>query len=695
MFAEGLSPAIQKVLQNFWVTPINALSRALVLTMDASVMTINMAFLMGSNPKAWAKGFRGLVRALGDKTYHDRLLVNNRVLLDQFPTYLTTKAGVEMTEVLGKGGVLASGQAGKKIIGPVVPGVRKVITPFTRSFETALEEAGIDLLKSLGHMAKTPTERRELADFINHMRGVISTQRLGVSTGQQAIEAAILLAPRYNRAIGALLADLAKGNITGKLAREHLLRATAAFITLGLPISLAQGQSLEEAMEHLDINSHKFVTWNIAGQNVGPGTKIRSVLKLIAQSASEPDKLLEFSMSNPALRFLRGNFAATPGGGIDLITGSNFMGDPTRDGLLSLTKHVIAPRLTPIFAQTVLWDGNGADVVGRSVRGVAEFGGWRDNPESAWQSFTKHAETAMRLINEGTYANIDGYIKRFGTDAPTITDWEKMERSQKQFFQKEDHEGVQLYQEYLTERKEGGRQIEASNLMIDEYNLYAKKTGEASGFVADGTIDYPEFRKLIQQHNRDKATAIDKVKRIPRYKDYFDDLKKRDGDEVPSEMAWRDYQEIVTDPSLYHAALNEYNFAEKERRLILLRKRVGEKNWEDLKIAEEIHRSAMTPEMQAYYTMLGVLEMYWEVGIETARDMGMEKEYSAYEKESRDSERDQMLRNRKLKRVISRIEANRLRLRRSNAEIDSLLIQWYGYRSVNRQNRNQEIGRAP
>ena len=142
---------------------------------------------------------------------------------------------------------------------------------------------------------------------------------------------------------------------------------------------MARGEDKDEIIEHFNPNSSKFFTWDVAGQNVGPGSKVRSLIKLIAQSADNPDELLEFSMDNPALRFLRGNLSPVIGSSIDLITGRSYIGDPTRDGMLSFSKEILAGNLLPIWVQSALLEGG--NIKGRTARGLAEFFGGRAYPD--------------------------------------------------------------------------------------------------------------------------------------------------------------------------------------------------------------------------------------------------------------------------------------------------------------------------
>jgi len=61
------------------------------------------------------------------------------------------------------------------------------------------------------------------------------------------------------------------------------------------------------------------------------------------------------------------------------LMGEDYVGDPTRDGMLNLTKTVVGENLLPIWVQSVAWEGG--EAAGRTLRGAVEFTGGRAYPE--------------------------------------------------------------------------------------------------------------------------------------------------------------------------------------------------------------------------------------------------------------------------------------------------------------------------
>jgi len=362
------------------VNKVNAIARYFKLAGDVSPMAIQLLFLAGENPKIYGKAGVGFAKALFDKEFHATYLAKNVDVIAKNPDLLLTGMGTEFTEALTRGGLLRM---------KPFSWAGKLLTPFQKGFEVSLDVAGIEMAKGMEHLAKTPQARAELAAFINEFRGLASSARLGVSPQVRAIETAAILAPRYNRAIAALLFDAARGALTlgqsgglrSRLAVRGLARGVAALSAMSVVVSLALGEEYEDIVEHFDPTSSRFFTWNIGGTNVGPGSKVRSVVKLVAQCWENPEALLQNAMENPVLRVLRGNLSPVLGSSIDILTGRNYIGDPVRDNALQFSKEIVVSQLLPIWVESVLYEGGSLGE--RTIRGAGEFFGGRAYPETS------------------------------------------------------------------------------------------------------------------------------------------------------------------------------------------------------------------------------------------------------------------------------------------------------------------------
>jgi hypothetical protein len=400
ILTESMEPGFSKALGA--LNQVNAVSRYFMLAGDVSPMMIQLLYLAGGNPKVYAKAGRGFLQALTDTRFQARYLAQpeNAAIIQKYPGIKLIQGGAnEFTEATARGGLLTAERAvlpaGESLVkkaallAPRAIGATlgRVIKPFARGFEGAMDVAGIEMAKALDHLGTTAARRADLAQFINNFRGVTSSARLGVSVGQRQLETAALLAPQYNRAIAGILFDTVHGGLRGDLARKSLARGVAAVTAAGVAISYAMGESKEEILRHMNPADPTFMTWKIGNQNIGPGTKIRSVMRLFALSASDPGKLRDRSigwgeleyMRNPMIKFARGLSSPAVSGGWDLLTGKDFIGDPTTDGVLSFSE-TIAKRFMFIWAQTAIFDGG--TPLDRTARGIAEFLGLRGSPRN-------------------------------------------------------------------------------------------------------------------------------------------------------------------------------------------------------------------------------------------------------------------------------------------------------------------------
>ena len=355
------------------------------------------------------KLFKGALHAWMDETYHAKLLDDNKDLLLRHPGVKVSIRGTEFTSFakdLERAGFLRSKPV--KFAGdiPVIGQAGKMYGGFfkgsARAFETVMDEAAIHLLQAYDDIAIDPKSTQQLDDFVNAIRGVGVPERIGISRKQRQWESILFLASGYNRAIAALFTQLAKGGITGKLARRKFAKGITGVSLIGAAISIANGEDVDELIEHYDPTSPMFMTWNLFGQNVGPGSKIRSIIKLMATLAVSVDDDAEVhitdfrNMDHPVLRFARGLSSPFIADTTDILTGSSYLGEKV--SFLepwTVAEHILLPKIMPIWAQSVATEGGSAH--GRSVRGVAEFMGWRAYPEGAYQILNNYSKEYLNI----------------------------------------------------------------------------------------------------------------------------------------------------------------------------------------------------------------------------------------------------------------------------------------------------------
>jgi hypothetical protein len=408
------------------VNTVNSALRFFQLAGDMSLFGIQLLFLMGhasTHPKWLYDTMKGFVHAFIDPTVHAKVIDDNKELLERHPGFLLSTGGTEFTEftrVLSNAGFVRAKpiKIAADVLGRdptrIIPTAGKLYMGFLRGaqqgFEASIDIAGIELLKSLDHKAVDAISTQQIDDFTNEFRGLANSSRLGTTAKQRQWESLALLAPRYNRAIVAMLADVGRGGLRGDEARKKLASGIAAISAMAVAFSLARGEDPDEIVEHFIPTSPKFMTWNIEGTNVGFGSKVRSLIKLSASiyttvQQGEGDKLNDWSMDNPGFRFIRGNLSPIVSTGVDALMGRTYMGEPVWGEGWDIASHAknftmteLLPKTMPIWAQAVLLEGG--NVQQRGIKGVSEFFGGRGYPESSYQLIQGYAKDIIGVDYE-------------------------------------------------------------------------------------------------------------------------------------------------------------------------------------------------------------------------------------------------------------------------------------------------------
>ncbi len=572
------------------INQVNAVGRYFALAGDVSPFGIQLLFLAGAHPKIYGKAMGGFVRALFDPLYQDNFLAKHIGTIQRNPGLIISRGGAtEMTEAMAKGGLLRKGPL--KIGG-------KVLEPFQRGFESALDTAGVYMAEAYEHLGTTAARRAQVNAFINEFRGLLSTTRIGVGSGQRQLERAIILAPQYNRAIGALMYDLTQGNLRGQLARQAMAKGTAAIMAMTVAVSMALGESEEEIVEHINPLSANFLTWDIAGQRVGPGSKVRSLLATFGKITKRPE-----DTALHAGRFLRGNFSPFLGTSMDLITGKDFIGDPTRDGLPNLTKTVLAENLLPIWVQSVALEGG--DFAGRVTRGIGEFGGLRAYPQSAHAELRDRQDELARQQYGVSWDELgqrpDGLVLQSQLSRnPGLQDLITRTAEESQKFAR----GEQLvWNEYT-------RQSDRIGTMVTQELEQASRQFEATG---DGS----QLRERVNQAYWLKSQMMNDLLKQDQFtivRDTFNAplTEEQRTNMQPQKLFYRDYNQIMYAPDLYDE-FGEYRFDEADRRRNLFIQQYGLEALNSVESVIGERRADEPPAVKLLRQARRVLQPYWDI----------------------------------------------------------------------------------
>ena len=562
------------------VDKVNAAQRLFALAGDASILTIQTLFLAGSNPKAYGKTVGGFVKAVFDKTFHDKMLANNAVFLQDWAKsgLLLSRNGTEFTEALARGGFFYEGPF--RYVG-------KILAPAQRGFEGALDVAGIELAKSYDYLATTPAARSQIAAFINEFRGISDTSRLGISQYQRAIESAVMLAPRYNRAIAALVGDVFRGTLRGSVARSSLARVVTVGAAMTVAVSMALGEDFEGATNHLNPLKYDkyrdkwsynpmFMTWNIAGVNIGPGTKVRSLIALWARMGTKPESLADWNVadaeawrSNPFLSFIRGNLAGAPSTGLDLLLGSDYIGDPTRDNIAQFSENVFAENFTPIWVQSAMFEGS--DLLSRIQLGIAEFLGMR-----AWE-YTPYQirDTRRDQLSMQTYLDKDG-------DGRPWADLSRSERVELRATYPEIATLEDQASAEWTRRNPTSPSVRYREESMEKIAFYKNKDAETEERLKRGVITTEQARDQWSQNGNDKAVAMGTLRDV--YAEVIEEAQKNTGNglQQPFDICYEDWIARVMAPSWEDKDTGEFDYKSYQNELDSFVKDWGQEFYDEI-----------------------------------------------------------------------------------------------------------------
>jgi hypothetical protein len=293
----------------------------------------------------------------------------------------------------------------------------RIIVAANEALSAAMNASGIYLFKALKPLAKnadgTINSQRlqDVEDFINNIRGVSSSARLGSSPSRRYNEGMALLAPRLRRASGALSSQIIEGGLRGTLARDALagLFAGTALAFYGLVIGRGKADGKSDAQisheleETLIPGGSTYMLAEVHGQMVGPGGKELQDIRILSKIMKSPESFLDGNLqTNPLIRWARSQGSIPLSGATDFIMGRDVVGRVTRpgqpvgggkstpfkEGMIGLAKNMGGRAIFLWLQSAVMEPGT---LRGRAVRGVADFFGMRAFEEGRFQNLQNAA----------------------------------------------------------------------------------------------------------------------------------------------------------------------------------------------------------------------------------------------------------------------------------------------------------------
>lgn len=515
---------------------LNRIQRLAALAGDSSLFGIQLVTALFSHTPVWMnavpKFFGMLVTGLTNpdsvkyaktamyNTLENREIIkNSRIVLSGDPRQ--GAANLEFTQALEKGGAIDRFTNKAKLapggIGKVAVGASRFYNAFGEAFAYTMDYAGLEIRKSLEDaytstvgprgarkaVALTAEDSAALDSYVDAIRGLSSSQSSGVLARQRMYESALLLAPRYRRAIFALYGLAGQSGPAGAAARRAIVNTTTGFmmVTVGLTIGLSKmgGDSEEETREKLkrvlDPSSGDFMLLDVKGQRLGIGGKLISDAKILTKTLNavryglDDEKELEDYNNfitanfadNPGIKWIRGQTASAPKEFINAVIGENYIGEThwiqeeewgAKVGGLS---RVIGENLAPLWIQSgmdggvtgVDWDTTD-ELTGTITRMTGDFFGLRTWPQSAGnllqrqsfdvigKSYSDLEPFEKKLLSHTLSKQLSDYQQRQleRTDNPMTEYFEKIKTIDEEFVR-----GIIALMERFPDTKEGNRDL--------------------------------------------------------------------------------------------------------------------------------------------------------------------------------------------------------------------------------------------
>ena len=233
------------------------------------------------------------------------------------------------------------------------------------------------------------------------------------------------------------------------------------------------------------------------------------------------------------------------------------MGDPTRDGLGSLSKSVLGENLAPIWVQSVAFEGG--DFSQRLTRGLAEFGGLRAYPSGAFVQVKdlrdKLAQEQFGVSWDELGQRQDGLVAqmRITRESPELQELESQASEESAKFARS---------EQLVWNEYGKQTDEISNVVSTELDLAAKQF--------EATRDGKRLRARVNQAYWLRGQMMDNLLNQEEFsivqETFNTPLTPQARSQVgPQKLLYRDYNNLMYAPDLFDE-FGEYRFDEADRR---------------------------------------------------------------------------------------------------------------------------------
>lgn len=694
---------------------------------DIGFFGVHGAILAFAHPTMWAKAAKQSFKAMLLPENHSKYVFQNYDRIVWAVENGLDLSSVEMVQAIQRTG--AFGRIGGAIENRVyqrlgqegVDRLREInkYNPITQvprrvgiGMNVFTDVAKLEMVKAFHPWTTTNAlTGKEVIAHINNMMGGMNSGMLGVSPTVRQLEGSLLLfSPRYTRSAFALIAELARGS--GKvgtlegLATRDSMRSIAAFIGGGTAVMWAIGEATGKEAQ-LNPLKPGWLTVEVGGAQIGISGSMRALLDTmfrVVAIASGDNKnqdmnaLVNFNpldpkhrRDNPILQYALGRMAP---GVRDILTRETFDGQPIENPI-QMTGE-LAKKFMPFALQAQLFPPPG--VPGQSpIMMVPETVGLRSRRLNA----SERLEAARDDIAAAAHAQDPATYQ-----APN---WRGLDRDAQDFLEKQNQQLRVLEEASHAASKHGelGNYFERVN--DDRLAKHQSLTLAAREFQETG--NGRTFRNKY-----DEAMAVHRA---------MSDQTKREFSSVVTDLESRRKRNLM-EASDFNRLLNEYENLIKDNPNMLdefgnmdwdkhnaeeqkFRDRVGEDIFQRIRrdyLGFDINGGELPLVYQGEQFVRQLRRArevlreagYWKIADDiVGNDPTARAIWYQYENSDNPAEREAIKkRYRSISRIEEIVDRNRLRIRRSNPDVDIALMTFYGTRAVSRPGLaiERQIGRA-
>jgi len=604
---------------------------------------------------------------------------------------------------LGKG-------ARRTKMAPVLQRVGDIITSPIDGFGFFLDVSKTEMWRAYKGMGvDSAADLSELAASLNAIHGTLSPHVSGIQYKQRVFESALVsYAAMYRRSALALLKNAMTPGKEAAWRRGPALNALSGMIfagtAFGFAISELQDAGLIEFNDNLwNPGTPDFLAMKVGGMRFGISTPFYSFIRtgtaVINQMIDDPAGLKPTSITdNALLRWARSQTSPVTSIGVDLLQGADFINEPlhTPDGGWEINK--IGERTLRTFVP--FWIESAMHRDTRSFRGsLGELMGLRVSPISPYSKLMAARNLAIILSDDPDITkwrnsqNLKGLpvtgnsiprllLARLMEDSPALIQLEQEMSDQVQLRGSKSRKEQDSFITLVNENRE-----EANKKLIGIQDDFAG--GQMSGKVFRDAIKEVEIG--LRAANRQVAGTHEAV--IERFEERRSDRADREADYFVGDIVYDLYRETVTNASEMHDAYGNFNM----EAFLIAQDSFAQKYaayWPYVK--ERINENRQMPGLVGdFYRAKKTLKDYWDLadaiwGPNSWQVDMLNNWRSVQTHEGKELYRRQ---NYRISGLLSKLQYQQGRYRRSNPNIDKLLVQFYDYSPVTSLGRTVQKGR--